>query len=183
MKFPSFKREPTTLRERLLAALEQAERAEKVFFVPLGEGFYVYVMPPVYDLVAEHERFNQEAEQARKAVMGDKPLGRYTLVNFRDVRHGQLSCSDEYQQWAGKRAIRLTGEVGLIFMVMADEVRQVIAQECARVGLSCEPHGKWDVRVTSGAMAHTLYVGDLVYEVVGRAIELSELVRERLANL
>ncbi len=183
MKFPFFKREPTTLRERLLAALEQAEKAEKVFFVPLGEGFYVYVMPPVYDFAEERDRFNQESEEARQSVMGDAPLGRYTLVNFRDVRQGRLPFSDDYQQWAGKRAIKLTGEVGLIFMARAEQVRQVIAQECARVGLACEPHDKWDMRVTSGAMTYTLYVGDLVYEVIGRATELSELVRERLANL
>jgi len=183
MKFPFFKREPATLRERLLAALKQAEKAEKVFFVPLGEGFYVYVMPPIYDFAEERDRFNQEAEEARQSVMGDAPLGRYTLVNFRDVRQGRLPFSDDYQQWAGKRAIKLTGEVGLIFMARADEVRQVITQECERVGLTCEPHDKWDMRVTSGAMTHTLYVGDLVYEVIGRATGLRELVRERLANL
>jgi hypothetical protein len=183
MKLPFFRREPTTLRERLLAALEQAEKAEKVFFVPLGEGFYVYVMPPVYDFAEERDRFNQEAEEARQAVMGDAPLGRYTLVNFRDVRQGRLPFSDDYQQWAGKRAIKLTGEVGLIFMARADEVRQVIAQECARVGLACEPHDKWDMHVTSGATTYMLYVGDLVYEVIGRATDFRELVRERLATL
>jgi hypothetical protein len=183
VKFPSFKREPATLRERLLAALEEAERAKKVFFVPLGEGLYVYVMPPVYDFVAERDRLNQDAEEARKAVMGDAPLGRYTLINFRDVRQGRFPFSDDYREWAGKRAIKLTGELGLIFMARADEVRQVIAQECERVGLACEPHDKWDVRVTSGAMSHMLYVGDLVYEVIGRAADLSELVRERLAAL
>jgi len=183
MKLSFFKREPTTLRERLSAALEQAEKAEKVLFVPLGEGFYVYVMPPVYDFAEERDRFNQEAEEARQSVMGDAPLGRYTLVNFRDVRQGRLPFSDDYQQWAGKRAIKLTGEVGLIFMARADEVRQVIAQECARVGLACEPHDKWDMHITSGATTYTLYVGDLVYEAIGRATDFRKLVRERLATL
>ncbi len=183
MKFPSFKREPATLRERLLAALEGAERAKKVFFVPLGEGLYVYVMPPVYDFVVERDRFNQDAEEARKAVMGDAPLGRYTLVNFRDVRQGRFPFSDDYQQWAGKRAIKLTGEIGLIFMVRADEVRQVIAQECERVGLTYDLYKEWDMRVKDAVRSHTIYVGDLVYETIGRAIDLRELVRERLAGM
>jgi hypothetical protein len=183
MKFPFFKREPTTLRERLLAALEQAEKAEKVFFVPLGEGFYVYVMPPVYDFAEERDRFNQEAEEARQSVMGDAPLGRYTLINFRDVREGRFPYSDDYQQWADKYAIKLTGQIGLIFMVMANEVRQVIAQECERVRLTCEPQGEWDMVIPGSPKAHTIYVGDLVYEAIGRATELSELVQEQLANL
>jgi hypothetical protein len=180
VKFPFIvKREPATLRERLLAAVEQAERAEKVFFVPLGEGFYVHVIPPVYDFVNERDRFNCDADEARKAVMGDAPLGRYTLINFRDVRQGRLPFSDEYQQWAGKHAIKFTGELGLIFLVQAEQVRQVIAQECERAGLASEPQGEWDMRV----VGHTIYVGDLVYEVIGRATELSELVREQLVNL
>jgi len=179
MKFPFSKREPVTFRERLLAALEQAEHAARVFFVPLGEGFYVYVMPPVYDFVAERERFDREAEEARKTVMGEAPLGRYTLVNFRDVREGRLPFSDDYVQWAGKRAIKLTGEIGLIFLVRAEEVRQIIVQECERAGLACEPHGEWDMRVT-GAAPRIICVGDLVYEVIGRATSLSELVRERI---
>lgn len=182
MKLSLFKREPTGMRGRLMAALEQAERAEKVLFVSLGEGLYVYVMPPVYDFVAERSRFDQEAEQARQAVMGDAPLGRYTLVNFRDVRQGRFSFSDDYQQWAGKRAIKLTGEIGLIFLVRADEVRQVIAQECGRGGLTCEPHGEWDMHVTGTPHSYTIYVGDLVYEAIGRATSLSELVREQLAG-
>jgi hypothetical protein len=173
------KREPTTLRERLLAAIEQAERAEKVFFVSLGEGFYVHVIPPVYDFMNERDRFNRDADEARKAVMGDAPLGRYTLINFRDVRQGRLPFSDEYQQWAGKHALKLTGELGLIFLVRAEEVRQAIAQECARIGLASDPQGEWDMRV----VGRTIYVGDLVYEVIGRATELSELVREQLGNL
>lgn len=182
MKLAFFKREPTGLRERLLAALDQAERAETVLFVPLGEGFYVYVMPPVYDFVAERNRFNQEAEQARQAVMGDAPLGRYTLINFRDVRQGRFPFSDEYQRWAGKRAIKLTGEVGLIFLVRADQVRQVITQECERVGLTCEPHGEWDMCVKGTPRSHTIFVGDLVYEAIGRAINFRELVHEQLAG-
>ena len=118
MKLPFFgKREPVTLRERLLAAVEQAERADKVFLVPLGEGFYVYVLPPVYDFDAERERFYGDADEARKSVMGDAPLGRYTLINFRDVREGKFPYSDDYQQWADKHAIKLTGQIGLIFMV------------------------------------------------------------------
>jgi hypothetical protein len=183
VKFPFFKREPTTLRERLLAAVEQAERAEKVFFAPLGEGFYVYVMPPVYDFVNERERFNRDADEARNLVMGDVPLGRYTLINFRDVRQGRFPYSDEYQRWAGKRAIKLTGEIGLIFLVRAEEVRQVIAQECERVGLTCEPYQEWDMRIVGASQPRTIYVGDLVYEAIGRATNPSELVRERLANL
>ncbi len=181
MKFPFFKREPTTLRERLLAAVEQAERADKVFLVPLGEGFYVYVLPPVYDFDAGREHFDRDVDEARKSVMGDAPLGRYTLINFRDVREGKFPYSDDYQQWANKYAIKLTGQIGLIFMVMANEVRQVIAQECERLGLTCEPQGEWDVVIPGSPKAHTIYVGDLVYEVIGGATELSELVREYLA--
>jgi len=184
VKLPFFsKREPTTLRERLLAAVEQAERADKVFFVPLGEGFYVYVLPPAYDFDVGRERFDRDVDEARKSVMGDAPLGRYTLINFRDVREGRFPYSDDYQQWADKYAIKLTGQIGLIFMVMANEVRQVIAQECERVGLMCEPQGEWDMVIPGSPKAHTLYVGDLVYEAIGRATELSELVQEQLANL
>ena len=182
MKFAFFKREPTGMRGRLMAALEQAERAETVLFVPLGEGLYVYVMPPVYDFVEARDRFNQDAERARQAVMGDAPLGRYTLINFRDVRQGRFSFSDDYQQWAGKRAIKLTGEVGLIFLVRADEVRQVITQECGQVGLTCEPHGEWDMRVKGAPRSYMIYVGDLLYEAIGRAMDFGELVREQLAG-
>jgi hypothetical protein len=183
MKLPFMKREPTTLRERLLAAVEQGSRAEKVLFVPLGEGFYVHVMPPVYDFSQDRERFERDAAEARQAVLGDQPLGRYTLINFREVREAKFPYSDDYQQWANKQAIKLTGQVGLIFMVMANEVRQVIAQECERLGLTCELQGEWDMVVAGIPKAHTIYVGDLVYEVIGRATELSELVRERLAEL
>ena len=97
MKLPFMKREPTTLRERLLAAVEQGFKAEKVLFVSLGEGFYVHVMPPVYDFLQDRERFEFDAAEARKAVLGDEPLGRYTLVNFRDVREAKLAYSDDYQ--------------------------------------------------------------------------------------
>jgi hypothetical protein len=183
MRLPFLKHEPTTLRERLLAALEHAERADKVLFVSLGEGFYVYVIPPVYDFIEERDRFNRDAEEARQAVMGDAPLGRYTLINFRDVREGRFSFSDDYRQWAGRGAIKLAGELGLVFMVMAEQVRQVIAQECAHVGLTSEPHGDWDVRIRGVAQPHIIYVGDLVYETIGRARNSSELVREQLAGL
>lgn len=181
MRFPFLgKREPVTFRERLLAALEQVERAAKVFFLPLGEGFYVYVLPPVYDFVEERERFDREADEARKSVMGDRPLGRYTLINFRDVREGKFPYSDDYQLWAKDYALKLTGQLGLIFMVREPEVRQVIEQECQRLGLACEPQGEWDMRVSS--TSRVIYTGDLVYEAIGRATNLSELVREYLSN-
>ena len=182
MKLPFMKREPTTLRERLLAAVEQGFKAEKVLFVSLGEGFYVHVMPPVYDFLQDRERFERDAAEARKDVLGDGPLGRYTLVNFREVREGRLPYSDDYQKWASKHAIKLTGQIGLIFMVMANEVRQVITRECERLGLACEPQGEWDMVVAGSPKAHTIYVGDLVYEAIGRATELSELVRDYLAH-
>jgi hypothetical protein len=171
------------LRERLLAAVKQGQRAEKVFFVRLGEGFYVHVVPPVYDFLNDQERFNREADEARRAVLGDAPLGRYTVVNFRDVRQGQFPFSDDYQHWAGKLAIKFTGEIGLIFLVRAEEVRRVIAQECERAGLASEPEGEWDVRVIGAAQPHTIHVGYLVHEVIGRATGLSELVQEQLARL
>jgi len=183
MKLPFLKREPTTLRERLLAAVEQGLKAEKVLFVSLGEGFYVHVMPPVYDYVQDRERFERDAAEARQAVLGDEPLGRYTLINFRDVREGKFPFSDDYQKWASKHAIKLTGEIGLIFLVQAEQVRQVITQECERVGLTCEPQGEWDMVIPGSQKARTIYVGDLVYEVIGRATELSELVREYLAGV
>jgi hypothetical protein len=170
------KREPVTFQEKLLAALDRVEKAERVFFVPLGEGFYVYVLPPIYDLAQERERFDRDAEQARRAVMGDAALGRYTLINFRDVREARALFSDDYQQWGGKHAIQLTGEVGLIFLVREQEVRQVIAQECARLGLACEPHEPWNMRVGT----RTLFTGDLIYEAIGRAVNFSQLVREQL---
>ena len=182
MKLPFLKHEPTTLRERLLAAVEQGSRAEKVLFVPLGEGFYVHVMPPVYDFLQDRERFERDAAEARKAVLGDEPLGRYTLINFREVREGKFPYSDGYQKWASRHAIKLTGQIGLIFMVIANEVRQVIGQECERLGLKCEPQGEWDMVVADGPKAHTIHVGDLVYEAIGRATELSELVRRYLAD-
>jgi hypothetical protein len=139
-------------------------------------------MPPVYDFMQERDRFNRDSEEARQAVMGDAPLGRYTLVNFRDVRQGKFPFSDDYQKWAGKHALKLTGEIGLIFMAQAEPVRQVIAQECERLGLACEPHREWDVRVHGATRSHIVYVGDLVYEAIGRAMNLSELAREYLAQ-
>jgi hypothetical protein len=149
VKLPFLKREPATLRERLLEAVEQGLKADKVLFVALGEGFYVHVMPPVYDFLQERERFEREAAEARQAVLGHTPLGRYTLINFRDIREGRLAYSDDYQEWAGKRAIKLTGDLGLVFLVREAEVRRVIEQECERIGLMCEPQGEWDVRVSS----------------------------------
>jgi hypothetical protein len=98
------------------------------------------------------------------------------------VRQGRFPYSDDYQRWAGKRAIKLTGEVGLIFLVRADEVRQVIAQECGQIGLTCEPNGEWDMCVKGTPRSYTIHVGDLVYEAIGRAMNLSELVREQLAG-
>jgi len=181
VKLSFLKREPVTLRERLLEAVEQGLKADKVLFVALGEGFYVHVMPPVYDFLQERERFEREAAEARQAVLGHTPLGRYTLINFRDIREGRLAYSDDYQEWAGKRAIKLTGDLGLIFLVREAEVRQVIAQECERIGLMCEPQGEWDMRVSS--TEHTIYTGDLVYEAIGRATSLSDLVRAHLSSL
>ena len=188
MKLPFFRREPVTFRERLLAAIEQGLKTEKVLFVSLGEGFYVHVMPPVYDFLNDRDRFEREASEARRAVLGDVPLGRYTLINFRDVREGKSPYSDDYRAWADKFAIKLTGEMGLIFLVREHQVRQVIAGECERVGLTCEPHGQWDVRVRKETGSpgipmpgHILYTGDLIYEAIGRARDLSELVREYLA--
>ena len=174
------KREPATLRERLLQAIEQGLKAEKVLFVALGEGFYVHVMPPVYDFLQERERFEREAAEARQAVLGETRLGRYTLINFREIREGRLAWSDDYQEWAGKHAIKLTGELGLIFLVRELKVRQVIEQECQRLGLACEPQGEWDMRVSD--TEHIIYTGDLVYEAIGRARNLSDLVREYLAR-
>jgi hypothetical protein len=183
VKLPFSRREPVTFRERLLAAIEQGLKADKVLFVSLGEGFYVHVLPPVYDFLAERERFEREAGQARQAALGDAPLGRYTLINFRDVREGRFPYSDDYQAWADKFAVKLTGELGLIFLVREQEVRQVIARECERIGLTAEPEGQWDVRVGGAGAQRTLYTGDLVYEAIGRARNLSELVREWLALL
>ncbi len=183
VKLPFFKREPITFRERMLAAIEQGLKAEKVLFVSLGEGFYVHVMPPVYDFLGDRHRFEREASEARQAVLGGVPLGRYTLINFRDVREGRFPYSDDYQVWADKFAIKLTGEIGLIFLVREQEVRQIIARECERVGLTCEPHGQWDVRVVTQGASRILYMGDLVYEAIGRARDLSELVREWLAGV
>ncbi len=181
MKFPfRNKREPTTLRERLIAAIDQAQDADKVFFVPLGEGFSVFVVPPVYDFFGEREQFNQDTEEARKEVMGDTPLGRYTVINFRDVREGKFPYSDNYQRWAGKHAIKLTGQLGLFFMVMESEVREVIQRECEQAGLQCAPYGEWNMIVGGHPNARTLYTGDLIYETIGRATEFSELVREYL---
>jgi hypothetical protein len=175
-----FRREPATLRERLLEAIEQGLKAEKVLFVSLGEGFYVHVMPPVYDFLQERERFEREAAEARQAVLGDMPLGRYTLINFREIREGRLTYSDDYQEWADKRAVKLTGELGLIFLVREPEVRQIIEQECQRQGLACEPQGEWNMRVSD--TKHIIYTGDLVYEAIGRATNLSELVRGYLSS-
>jgi hypothetical protein len=180
VKLPFLKREPATLRERLLEAIERGLKAEKVLFVSLGEGFYVHVMPPVYDFLQERERFEREAAEARQAVLGNTPLGRYTLVNFREIREGRLAWSDDYQDWAGKHAVKLTGELGLIFLVREREVRQVIAQECERLGLACEPQDEWDMRVAARGASRVIYTGDLVYEAIGRARNLSELVREYL---
>ena len=180
MKLPFMKREPATLRERLLEAIEQGLKAEMVLFVSLGEGFYVHVMPPVYDFLEERERFEREAAEARQAVLGDMPLGRYTLINFREIREGRLTYSDDYQEWADKRAVKLTGELGLIFLVREPEVRQVIEQECQRQGLACEPQGEWNMRVSD--TKHIIYTGDLVYEAIGRARNLSDLVREYLSS-
>ena len=181
MKLPFFRREPVTFRERLLAAIERGLGGEQVLFVSLGEGFYVHVMPPVYDFLQERERFEREAAEARQAVLGDTPLGRYTLINFRNIREGRLAYSDDYQDWAGKHAVKLTGELGLIFLVREREARQVIEQECQRLGLACEPQDAWDMRVAARGASHVIYAGDLVYEAIGRARNLSELVREYLA--
>jgi len=181
VKLQFLKRGPETLRERLLTAVEQGLKVDKVLFVPLGEGFYVHVIPPVYDFLEDRKRFEREAAEARQAVFGDEPLGRYTLINFRDVRQGQFPYSDDYQVWGGKRAIKLTGEIGLIFLVREKEVRQVIARECGRAGLTCEPHGQWDMRVVG--TPHFIHTGDLVYEAIGRARDLSELTQEYLAGL
>lgn len=181
MKWPFPKHEPATFRERLLDAIERGSKADRVSFVSLGEGFYLHVIPPVYDFFAERERFDREADEARKSLMGDAPLGRYTLVNFRDVREGKYPYSDDYQLWAEDYAVKLTGQVGLIFMVREPEVRQVIAQECERLGLACEPQGEWDMRVSS--TEHTIYTGDWVYEAIGRATSLSDLVRAHLSSL
>ena len=178
VKLPFFKREPATLRERLLDAIERGLKADRVLFVSLGEGFYVHVMPPVYDFIAERERFDREAAEARAALFGDAPVGRYTLINFREIRDAKSPYAYDYQDWAGKRAAKLTGEIGLIFMVREAEVRQVIAHECERAGLACALHGKWDMQI--GDAQHILYTGDLVYEAIGRARNLSELVREHL---
>jgi hypothetical protein len=181
VKLPFLKREPVTFRERLLAAIERGLEVEQVLFVSLGDGFYVHVLPPVYDFLEERERFESEAAEARRAVLGDTPLGRYTLINFREIREGRLAYSDDYQDWAGKHAVKLTGELGLIFLVREQEVRQVLAQECQRLGLECEPQGEWDVRVTAQGVQHVIYTGDLVCEAIGRARNLSELMREYLA--
>jgi len=181
MKLPFLKRAPVTLRERLLDAIERGLKAQRVLFVSLGEGFYVHVMPPVYDFIGEREHFEREAAQARQALLGDGPLGRYALINFREIRDGRSSYAYDYQNWAGKRAAKLTGELGLIFMVREAEVHQVIAQECRCAGLMCEPHGRWDMQITGDP--HILYTGDLVYEAIGRARNLSELAREWLARL
>ena len=180
VKLPFFKREPATLRERLLDAIERGLKADRVLFVSLGEGFYVHVMPPVYDFIAERERLEREAAEARAALFGDAPLGRYALVNFREIRDGKSPYAYDYQDWAGKHAAKLTGEIGLIFMVREAEVRQVIARECERAGLACEPHGQWDMQLTGAR--RILYTGDLVYEAIGRARNLSELVREYLSR-
>lgn len=182
MKLPFSKCEPATLRERLLEAIERGLKADKVLFVSLGEGIYVHVMPPVYDFFAERERFNREANEARKAVLGNEPLGRYALINFRDIRDSRLPYSDDYQDWAGKRAIKLVGEIGLIFLVREQEVRQVIAHECERAGLSCEVAGQWNMQIAGPGASRVIYTGDLVYEAIGRARNLSELVREQLAG-
>jgi hypothetical protein len=181
VKLPFLKREPATLRERLLDAIERGLKADRVLFAALGEGFYVHVMPPVYDFIADRERFEREAAQARAALFGDAPLGRYALINFREIRDGKLPYAYAYQDWAGKRAAKLTGELGMIFLVREAEVRAVIAQECARLGWACEPHGQWDMQVTADP-PHILYTGDWVYEAIGRARNLSELAREYLAN-
>jgi hypothetical protein len=189
MKLPFSKREPTTLRERLLEAIERGLKANRVLFASLGEGLYVHVMPPVYDFFAQRERFDREAAEARKALLGDEPLGRYALINFREIRDDKSPYADDYQVWAGKHAIKLAGDLGLVFLVREKEVRQVIAQECERAGLTCEPTGQWDMRVHQIARGpgipmpgeHIIYTGDLVYEAIGRARNLSELVREYLA--
>lgn len=178
VKLPFLKREPETLRERLLEAIEQGLKADKVLFVSLGEGFYIHVMPPVYDFLQERERFEREAAEARQAVLGETPLGRYSLINFRQVRDGRLPYSGDYQEWAGRHAVKLTGELGLIFLVREAEVRRVIEQECERLGLACVPQGEWDMQVSD--TKHIIYTGDLVYEAIGRAKNLSDLVREYL---
>ncbi len=181
MKLPFSRREPTTLRERLLEAIERGLKANKVLFASLGEGLYVHVMPPVYDFFAQRECFDRDAAEARKALLGDEPLGRYALINFREIRDRKSPYADDYQVWAGKHAIKLVGDLGLIFLVREKEVRQVIAQECERAGLTCEPHGQWDMQIAAPGESHILYTGDLVYEAIGRARNLSELVREYLA--
>ncbi|MBN1886568.1 MAG: hypothetical protein JW850_01205 [Thermoflexales bacterium] len=178
------KSEPSTWAERLPIAIDHALEAGQVVFEPLGEGLYVYAFPTVYDFGRDRERFNREARQAAGQFFGPPGPGLHTLIQFQEIRDGNEPYSLDYTAWAGEYA-RLIAEqeVGLYFMIRAQEFFPIVEEECQRVGVMCEKRPAWDVHLLKQPYQALFPTGDVVYEAVGRGTPFRLAVRDKIEAL
>jgi hypothetical protein len=178
------KPEPTTWAERLPIAIDHALDAGRVVFEALGDGLYVYAFPTVYDFSRDRERFNQEALQAARQFFGPPGPGLHTLIKFQEIRDGNEPYSLDYTIWAGEYAQLIAEqEIGLYFMIRAQEFFPIVEEECQRVGATCEQRAGWDVHLLKPPYRALFPTGDVVYEAMGRGTPFRLAVRDKIEAL
>jgi hypothetical protein len=186
MKLPFLRKEkpkPVTWPQKLGVAIDHAFEAGKMVFEPLGDGLYVYAFPPVYDFEQDRERFNREAHETAQQVFGEQGPGEHTLIKFSEIRDGHELYALDYTAWAGDYAQAIAEEVGLYFMVRADEFFQIVAQESERAGLAYEKHMGWDVHLIKPPYRALFPTGDVIYEAIGRGTLFPVAVRDEIEKL
>ncbi len=186
MKLAFLRREkpqPATWTERLCVAIDRAYQAGRVIFEPLGEGLYVYAFPPVYNFEHDRERFNREAREAALQALGEQGPGLHTLVKFQDIRDGNEPYALDYTAWAGEYAQAIAEEVGLYFMIRAQEFFPLVAQECERAGVTHEERMGWDVHLIKPPYRALFPTGDVLHEAIGRGTPFQTAIREKIEAL
>lgn len=188
MKLPFFRRDkkqvPSTWPERLCVAIAHALEAGRVVFEPLGDSLYVYAFPTTYDFSQERERFNCEARQAVLQALGETPLGVHTLVKFQEIRDGHEPYALDYTLWAGDYAALIAEQqVGLYFVIRAQEFFPIVQRECECLGLGYEERLGWDVHLIKPPYRALFPTGDVVYEAIGRGTPFPLAVREKMQAL
>jgi len=177
-------RQPTTWPEHLHVAIGHAFESGRVVFESLGEGLYVYAFPTTYDFGKDRERFNREAREAVIKALGENGLGEHTLIKFHEIRDGHEPYSLDYTLWAGEHAMAIAEtEVGLYFVIRAEEFFQLVAEACGQFGLGHERRMGWDVYLKKTPYWALFPTGDVVYEAIGRGTPFRQAIREKIEKL
>jgi tetratricopeptide (TPR) repeat protein len=174
---------PEQFRDALLDAIERAHAAGSPDVYPLDPAVQMLVIPALYDGTDEDERrLGMELDAAiRRVQSAGRSLSSLTWSALRDARP---SFEPSYVEWAGERAHRFEGEVGIIFFVDVEAIALSMAQAAQSLGFGARVHpDQPSVMVTDGRFEAHVGVHALVAESLWTARGPLSTIRRRARSL